>query len=89
VQWAFDLALRHYGRVHCGTPWQWLALPHAALGDRAAAVKPEEMLRLLQELDESPAWERPALGAAELRTLVADPALESCLGLCCERMCRH
>jgi hypothetical protein len=37
------------------------------------AVKPEKVLRLLQELDEWPARERPGL--------------EYCLGLCCERMC--
>jgi hypothetical protein len=81
--------LRDYGRVHCGTPQQWLALLHAAFADRAAAVKPEKVLRLLQELDESPAWKRSALGAAALRTLAGDLALASCLGICCERICCH
>jgi hypothetical protein len=51
------------------------------------AVKPEKVLRLLQKLNECPARERPALGAAALRALTGDPALEYCLGLCCEWMC--
>jgi hypothetical protein len=52
-------------------------------------VKPEDVLQLLQDLDESPAWKRTALGAAALRTLAGDLALASCLGICCERICCH
>jgi hypothetical protein len=52
-------------------------------------VKPEEVLRLVQELDESPAWEQPALGAAALQTLSGDFALASCLRICCERIYCH
>jgi hypothetical protein len=82
VQWALDLALRDYGQADCGSPRPSLALPHAAFADCAAAVKPEKMLRLLlQELDESPAREQPALGAAALPALTGDGALEYCLGL--------
>jgi hypothetical protein len=51
-------------------------------------MKPEKVLRLLQELGEWPARERPALGAAALLALAGDRVLECCLRLSCERMFR-
>jgi hypothetical protein len=76
--------LRDYGRVRGGTARRWLVLPHSAFVDCAVAVKPEKGLWLLQELDEG-----SRAGAARARDDCAagDPALECCLGLCCQRMC--
>jgi hypothetical protein len=69
VQLALDLMLCDCGRVHCGTARQWFMLPHAAFADREAAVKPERVLLLPQELDQWPAPERPGLGTAALREI--------------------